>query len=264
MKKLLKPKELLLLGLAHLLDLFEEVKDPFGIAANSYKQIYGWVPRRYKRHNFGRLVKRELNTGNIEKVEKNGSIYIRITRGGKEKIKRDYPMLALSDRKWDGKWRIVIFDIAETSKIVRESIRLKLKELGFGMLQKSVWVSPHDVIVDFREYIRGKGLEDSVFAFETSYLLAGDPRTLAEKIWKLNEINQQYEEVFIALEKLKRMYIELCDRNKQYTMEEKMENEFTDLKIRYLQVLLSDPFLPSQLLPMSWSREKTLSLIKSF
>lgn len=264
MKKLLKPKELLLLGLAHLLDLFEEVKDPFGIAANSYEQIYGWVPRRFKRHNFGRLVKRELKTGNIEKVEKNGSIYLRITRGGKEEIKREYPMLAFSNKKWDGKWRIVIFDIAEASKVVRENIRYKLKELGFGMLQKSVWLSPHDVIVDFREYVKGKGLEDSVFAFETPYLLAGDPRTLAEKIWNLNDINQQYEEVFNALEKWKRMYIESCDRNDRYTMEKKMENEFTDLKIKYLQVLLSDPFLPSQLLPNNWLREKTLALIKSF
>lgn len=264
MKKLLMPKEVLLLGLAHLFDVFEEAKDPFGIAATSYRDVYGWVPRRYKRHNFGRLAKRELKTGNIEKIEKNGEIYLRITRGGVEEIRRDYPMLALSNRKWDRKWRIVIFDIAETAKVVRESLRLKLKELGFGMLQKSVWVSPHDVIIDFREFIKGKGLDDSVYAIETSHLLAGDPKELAERIWRLDEINQRYEEVFIELEKVKRAYKSSCYRNKKYTMEKKAENELNDLKIRYLQVILIDPFLPRQLLPENWLREKTLALIKSF
>ena len=47
-------------------------------------------------------------------------------------------------RKWDRKWRIVIFDIAQLKKFYREAFRQKLKELGFFPLQKSVWVHPFD------------------------------------------------------------------------------------------------------------------------
>lgn len=44
--------------------------------------------------------------------------------------------------KWDGKWRIVIFDIPNSSHIIRNIFRRKLKEFGFYLLQKSVWIYP--------------------------------------------------------------------------------------------------------------------------
>ncbi len=47
-------------------------------------------------------------------------------------------------KKWDGKWRIVIFDISQLKKVYRELFRSKLKELGFYQLQKSVWIVPFD------------------------------------------------------------------------------------------------------------------------
>lgn len=59
--------------------------------------------------------------------------------------------LKLNHGKWDGIWRVVIFDIPETKKIARDFLRAKLRELGFFKLQKSVLVTPWDCkdIVDF-------------------------------------------------------------------------------------------------------------------
>ena len=48
------------------------------------------------------------------------------------------------DKKWDKKWRIVIFDISELKRFYREAFRGKLKEMGFFPLQKSVWVCPFE------------------------------------------------------------------------------------------------------------------------
>lgn len=47
-------------------------------------------------------------------------------------------------KQWDKKWRIVIFDIPERKKIVRESVRMHLRQMGFIELQHSVWVLPFD------------------------------------------------------------------------------------------------------------------------
>ena len=47
-------------------------------------------------------------------------------------------------RRWDGKWRMLIFDIPEKKKNVREHIRTTLVNLGFYRLQDSVWVYPYD------------------------------------------------------------------------------------------------------------------------
>jgi DNA-binding transcriptional regulator PaaX len=46
-------------------------------------------------------------------------------------------------KKWDNKWRLVIFDIAQLHSIKRNAFRGKLKELGFRPLQKSVWINPY-------------------------------------------------------------------------------------------------------------------------
>lgn len=54
-------------------------------------------------------------------------------------------------KRWDRKWRIVIFDIPDTKKKNREIFREKLKEIGWLQLQESVFVFPFDCkeIVDY-------------------------------------------------------------------------------------------------------------------
>lgn len=47
-------------------------------------------------------------------------------------------------KKWDRKWRILIFDIKENNRNTRDTIRRTLVSIGFVKLQKSVWVYPYD------------------------------------------------------------------------------------------------------------------------
>lgn len=47
-------------------------------------------------------------------------------------------------KKWDGKWRVMIFDIPEKKKKVRDQIRYLFQEAGLERLQDSVWVYPYD------------------------------------------------------------------------------------------------------------------------
>lgn len=45
---------------------------------------------------------------------------------------------------WDGKWRVVAFDIPENIQSLRYHIRAILKRAGFIKLQHSVWIFPHE------------------------------------------------------------------------------------------------------------------------
>lgn len=77
--------------------------------------------------------------------EENGKIHVELSGGGKRKIKQyQFNELKIAKpKKWDGKWRIVIFDIPDKKKkVAREALREKLKKLNFFQLQKSVWVHP--------------------------------------------------------------------------------------------------------------------------
>ncbi len=45
---------------------------------------------------------------------------------------------------WDGKWRIVAFDIPEKYASLRDKVRDVLKRAGFQKLQQSIWIFPHE------------------------------------------------------------------------------------------------------------------------
>lgn len=47
-------------------------------------------------------------------------------------------------KKWDKKWRVIIFDIPEKKKRIRNQITLVFRQTGFVRLQDSVWVYPYD------------------------------------------------------------------------------------------------------------------------
>jgi len=48
-------------------------------------------------------------------------------------------------QKWDRKWRMVIFDVSEHRRQIRDLLRNRLRWLGFKELQKSAWIFPYDV-----------------------------------------------------------------------------------------------------------------------
>jgi len=93
-------------------------------------------------NTFWRLRKRGL----IKIRKENHQIYISLTEEGKKAANwMQIDQLRIKPpRRWDGKWRLIIFDIAELKRIYREAFRGKLKELGFKPLQRSVWIHPFD------------------------------------------------------------------------------------------------------------------------
>lgn len=262
MRKLLRPQDILLLGLSQAIDIFEEIRDPLGIMSKSYENLYGWVPGKYKRHDFSHLVWRTLKTGYIEKIIKDDIPYLRLTSQGHKRIQRDFPLISMQRKTWDRKWRLVIFDIAEVSRIIRERLRVKLKELGFGMLQRSVFISPYNIAEDFAQFIKSFGLEECVYVLEVSTIVAGNPRTLANKIWHLDDLNKKYKEI---VEKIENSYlIPIDNRLSELNIKDKKKYNLIvgEMRKGYLELVLKDPFLPKDLLPEDWMGDKVRNLMK--
>ena len=70
--------------------------------------------------------------GYIDIKSRNHQIYISLTKEGRKKAgKFQIDSLKINKpKKWDRKWRIVIFDIAQLKNLQRNAFRGKLKELG--------------------------------------------------------------------------------------------------------------------------------------
>jgi hypothetical protein len=85
--------------------------------------------------------------GYIRFINRGGKKYIEITKEGSRAIAFEREKAQLVDtrkRKWDKRYRLVMFDIPQTRKTTRDRVRLLMRECGFLRLQDSVWIFPHD------------------------------------------------------------------------------------------------------------------------
>lgn len=94
---------------------------------------------------------------------------VRLTALGRKKLTRlAFDEIAIEMTKWDGRWRIVTFDIPENLAPARRIFRDKLKVLGFFHFQRSVFLLPFACEAEIRSAARYLGIEDFV------YILAAD------------------------------------------------------------------------------------------
>lgn len=88
---------------------------------------------------------------------------IHLTTQGEELIDKLYAgayVIPLPVR-WDGKWRLVMFDVPEKRKKVRDTLRMLLRSAGFIHFQDSAWVQPYpcdELVTLLRSHLEsGKG-----------------------------------------------------------------------------------------------------------
>ncbi|TSC77679.1 MAG: phenylacetic acid degradation operon negative regulatory protein [Parcubacteria group bacterium Gr01-1014_24] len=78
-------------------------------------------------------------------ADKNGKTIVGITKKGETRLRAfDIDLIKIKKpKKWDGKWRLVMFDIPIRFTKGREALRYHLKELDFFQFQKSAWIYPY-------------------------------------------------------------------------------------------------------------------------
>ncbi|MBI2409800.1 CRISPR-associated endonuclease Cas2 [Candidatus Kaiserbacteria bacterium] len=105
------------------------------------------VKRARLRYQYRTSLGRLAVQGYIKFEKRDGKSYARITEAGRKKLafEQEKAKLDLSKRRrWNGSWRVVIFDIPERRRRTRNRLRIIMQELGFVRLQDSVWVFPYD------------------------------------------------------------------------------------------------------------------------
>ena len=142
----------------------------FGFTYLPHKQwrIIKGVAREWKKIDEKALqeeIKKLYRSKLVErKNNPDGSFTFILTKRGKLKaLTYHFQEIKIKRGNWDGKWRIVVFDIPERIKRARDALRDKLKELGFYELQKSVFIFPFkcedeiEFVIEFfnlRKYVR--------------------------------------------------------------------------------------------------------------
>lgn len=95
------------------------------------------------KYRIQKTVKQLIDSNLLEELHTDHSMFLRITASGRQRLRslrldKPSPIPLL----WDGKWRIVLLDVPESKKDVRNALRYILKKAGFMCLKNAVWVSP--------------------------------------------------------------------------------------------------------------------------
>ena len=99
---------------------------------------------------------KELNRLNYinKKHNYDGSVLISLSEKGKLRIlNMRFNRLNTKREKWDGRWRMVAFDIPEECKKGRNALRYRLCMGGFHKIQESLFVHPYDCEKEVRDFI---------------------------------------------------------------------------------------------------------------
>lgn len=140
--------------LLYLVDGLVTVTEPFdrhGMYRKSIEDYYDW--REFDKKRFRDNLNRLKKEGFVKIYLKNNVNQVELTNKGKDKVKLiltenfeyQYP------KKWDKKWRLIIFDIPNKKRKARDILRFRLKTLGCFPLQESVFVFPFDCkeVIDY-------------------------------------------------------------------------------------------------------------------
>ena len=132
---------LVLLALEKSIDGYLRFED---FTYHHYRYQYG-IPE-LKKSALSQALRRLRLNGYIERQIEEGKVIYKLSELGAD-------ALGIDNTPWDGKWRIVIFDIPESKRRVRDLFRRRLKEWKFRVWQKSVWIIKRNVTEKLRKLI---------------------------------------------------------------------------------------------------------------
>jgi hypothetical protein len=128
------------------------------VAPLDYRELKRRYEKEKARKSFSEFIFSLGKRGYIKIKNLEGSKAIILEKKGLEKIlKTRFKNLNLKKRK-DGKCLMLIFDIPENKRKMRDLLREMLYNLGYKMLQKSVWISPYDVQQETEFFLRRNNL----------------------------------------------------------------------------------------------------------
>lgn len=109
-------------------------------------QLLGKVSRKFK-YRSDSVISRLAAKGYVRFYTDARGKHVEITEAGRNEadLQREIAALAASKKKrWDKRWRMVMFDIPERRNTDRVYLRRLMIESGFVRFQNSVWIYPYD------------------------------------------------------------------------------------------------------------------------
>ena len=149
-------------------------------------------------------------------------------------------------RQWDGRWRLVLFDVPVELNVQRERLRRFLRDRGFGCLQGSVWITPDPVQREQELLADGKVDVEALLLLEARPCAGETDSEIVHGAWDFRRINERYERYLKILDQCP------TEPLRDSTAARGLRQWATEERETWLEAVTLDPLLPESLLPQDY------------
>jgi DNA-binding transcriptional regulator PaaX len=146
-------------------------------------------------------------------------------------------------RQWDGRWRIVLFDVPTAQNSHRVRLRRYLRDKGFGYLQNSVWITPDPLDEERQILVGGKINVESLILLEARPCAGESDVEIVAGAWDFERINRRYARHLTILNERPSGALRNDTAAKMLLRWATAERE------AWLDAVTNDPLLPKRILP---------------
>jgi phenylacetic acid degradation operon negative regulatory protein len=212
-----------------------------------------------------RLVRRGL----IVRMREGRLVHYRLTARADRLLREgDGRIFSFGERRDDsGSWTVLWYQLPEDRRLERSRLARRLRFLGFGSVQDSVWVSPHDHSAEVAELLDELQLADSATLFVAGVRAMQGLPMLVSRAWDLSGLVDRYEAFCAEFQPVGAGGVGggggavgcasdvgvgagLSDRE-AFALRTRVAHQFRGFP-------LLDPELPEELAPMSGARERAV------
>jgi len=171
-----------------------------------------------------------------------------ITAKGKQCCAESDPSLRWK-QPWDGRWRIVTFDVPEQRRKDRVTLWRELRDRRLGLLQRSVWIWPGDLEPILQEIIQASGIPECFAGFECTRLFLCSNAEIVKTAWDFDSICHAQQGYLKKIDSL-RERIRHAESLRALGIASKEE------RMGYSAAFTDDPILPRELWPEDYQGDK--------
>ena len=183
------------------------------------------------------MIEKNIGT-DLLRTDPKGSVLYCLTEKGFAELSLEFPFFRFLKEKWDGKWRVISYEIPEKKREIRDRLRREMQGWGLGPWHRSFWLTPHPILATLKTLTSQKEEEKYIQAFEADHTF-GDRDILIEKVWGKTALDKSYRELFKKWHEILSSGDEKIDKFKKVIAE-------------YINLLRQDPGLPKELIGDSW------------
>lgn len=214
---------------------------------NLTESFEGWAYR----NGFLRQLQRLEKQNWIERSPgKPGDRLHRLTEAGRFHALGGRDPEACWNRRWDRRWRLVLFDVPEVRTADRQRLRLYLRSRGFGCLQNSVWITPNPVSQERARLADGPVDVGTLILLEARPCAGETDEQIVAGAWDFADLNQRYAAHQAVLARRPRRSLDSKEAAQAFYSWFRAERE------AWMNAIECDPLLPEPLLPPGYAGQE--------